>query len=110
MSASTGQCERRHRARRGFDVLRLKSEEVAEFDYQPTKCSKSYRMIAVRKNISVEKGDCRLFDNVRYFFYITNDRSRTAGEIIFSCNDRCHQENLIEQLSHSVRAFRAPGG
>ena len=94
--------------RREFDVLRLKSEQVAEFEYQPTKCSKSYRMVVVRKNISVEKGDCRLFDDVRYFFYITNDRSSSAAEVVFSCNDRCHQENLIEQLSNSVRAFRAP--
>ena len=94
--------------RREFDVLRLKSEQVAEFEYQPTKCSKSYRMVVVRKNISVEKGDCRLFDDVRYFFYITNDRSSNAAEVVFSCNDRCHQENLIEQLSNSVRAFRAP--
>ena len=93
---------------REFDVLRLKSEEVAEFDYQPTKCRQSYRMIVVRKNISVEKGDRRLFDDVRHFFYITNDRDSTKAEVVFSCNDRCNQENLIEQLSNGVRAFQAP--
>ncbi len=94
--------------RREFDVLRLQSEEVAEFEYQPTKCDNSYRMVVVRKNISVEKGDRRLFDEVRYFFYISNDWDRSSAEVVFSCNDRCHQENLIEQLSNSVRAFRAP--
>ena len=93
---------------REFDVLKLKSEDVAEFGYKPTKCSQGYRMIAVRKNISKEKGDFWLFDEVRYFFYITNDRESTAAEVVFSCNDRCHQENLIEQLSNGVRAFRAP--
>ena len=31
-----------------------------------------------------------------------------AAEIVFSCNDRCNQENLIEQLSNGVHAFRAP--
>ena len=93
---------------REFNVLKLESEEVAEFEYRPTKCKQSYRMIVVRKNISVEKGEYRLFDDVRYFFYITNDRESTAAEVVFSCNDRCHQENLIEQLSNGVRALRAP--
>jgi len=49
-----------------------------------------------------------LFDEIRYFFYITNDRGITPAELVFSCNDRCHQENLIEQLSNGVRALRAP--
>jgi hypothetical protein len=94
--------------RREFDILKLKSEDVAEFEYRPTKCHQSYRMVVVRKNISVEKGDCRLFDEVRYFFYITNDHPSTPAEVVFSCNDRCNQENLIEQLSNGVRALRAP--
>jgi hypothetical protein len=93
---------------RDFDILNLKSEEVAEFEYRPTKCRKTYRMVVVRKNISVEKGERRLFDEIRYFFYITNDRDNSAAEVVFSCNDRCDQENLIEQLSNGVRALRAP--
>jgi hypothetical protein len=93
---------------RGFEVLNLKSEEVAEFDYQPTKCKKAYRMVVVRKNISHEKRERRLFDEIRYFFYITNDRESTPAEVVFSCNDRCDQENLIEQLKNGVRSMRAP--
>jgi hypothetical protein len=93
---------------REFEVLNLKSEEVAEFDYRPRKCKKMYRMVVVRKNISRERGERRLFDEVRYFFYITNDRESTPAEIVFSCNDRCDQENLIEQLKNGVRALRAP--
>jgi len=92
---------------REFDILNLKSEEVAEFKYRPTKCKRTYRMIVIRKNISHEKGEKRLFDDVRYFFYITNDRESTAAEVVFSCNDRCHQENLIEQLKNGVSALRA---
>ena len=94
--------------KREFDVLRLQSEEVAEFKYRPTACRKRYRMIVIRKDISVAKGEHRLFDEVRYFFYITNDRMSTSAEIVFSCNARCNQENLIEQLSNGVCAFRAP--
>lgn len=93
---------------RDFDILRLKSEEVAEFEYRPTKCKKSYRMIVVKKNISQEKGHRHLFDTIRYFFYITNDRDSSAAEVVFSCNDRCNQENLIAQLSGGVRALQAP--
>lgn len=93
---------------REFEVLHLRSEEVAEFDYQPMACGRSYRMIVVRKNISHEKGEQRLFDEIRYFFYITNDRESAPTEVVFSCNDRCDQENLIAQLSGAVRALRAP--
>jgi len=93
---------------REFEVLNLKSEEVAEFDYRPTKCKKTYRMVVVRKNISHEKGERRLFDEIRYFFYITNDRESTPSEVVFSCNDRCDQENLIEQLKNGVHAMYAP--
>ena len=94
--------------RREFEHLELKSEQVAEFDYQPTACDRKYRMIVVRKNISKEKGERRLLDEVRYLFYITNDRQATAAEIVFGCNDRCDQENLIAQLAGGVRALSAP--
>jgi Transposase DDE domain group 1 len=93
---------------RGFETLRLQSEEVAEFDYRPSACRKSYRMVVVRKNITREKGELALFDEIRYFFYITNERDASTDEIVFSANDRCNQENLIAQLKGGVRALRAP--
>lgn len=93
---------------REFEHLELKSEEVAEFDYKPTACSRKYRMIVVRKNISKEKGELRLVDEIRYLFYITNDRTSTSAEIVFGCNDRCDQENLIAQIAGGVRALSAP--
>lgn len=88
--------------------LQLQSEEVAELSYQPTACRQAYRLIVVRKNISQEKGERRLLDEVRYFFYITNDRLATPAEIVFGCNDRCDQENLLAQLAGGVRALAAP--
>ena len=93
---------------RGFKNIRLKSEDVAEFSYCPTACEKSYRVVVVRKNLSVEKGELVLFDDIRYFFYITNERALPAYEIVFSANDRCNQENLIEQLKNGVRAMQMP--
>ncbi len=93
---------------REFENRRLRSEQVAEFSYRPTACKKTYRMVVLRKNISVEKGEKLLFDDIVYFFYITKDLDKTAAEIVFSANDRCHQENLLAQLGGGVRALRAP--
>jgi hypothetical protein len=93
---------------REFENIRLLSEQVAEFEYQPGKCKKSYRLVVVRKNLSVEKGDEVLFDDLRYFFYITNKRKLSCDEIVFLANDRCNQENLIEQLKNGVRAMSMP--
>ena len=93
---------------RAFKNLRLTAEAVAEFAYQPTACTQPYRMVVVRKNISVEQGDQRLFDEIRYFFYLTNDHETAARDIVFLANDRCNQENLIDQLKHGAGAMRMP--
>lgn len=93
---------------RGYKNYRLDSEEIVEFDYSPARCKKSYRVVALRKNITVEKGELALFDEIRYFFYITNDRKMTTAEIVRESNQRCNQENLIEQLKNGVRALHAP--
>ena len=93
---------------REFKNLKLNSEDVAEFEYRPTSCKRSYRMVVLRKNLTVEKGEAELFDDIRYFFYITNDRDCSSSEIVFDSNDRCNQENLIEQLKNGVRALNMP--
>ena len=93
---------------REFDNKRLVSEDVAEMAYQPVACKQSYRLIVVRKNLTVEKGELRLFDDYTYFFYLTNDRESSAAEIVFQANQRCNQENLHAQLKGGVRALQAP--
>jgi hypothetical protein len=93
---------------RGFLNQRLESEQVAEFDYQPGKCQKSYRMVVLRKNLSVERGENVLFDEIRYFFYITNRRDLDWDEVVQDANERCNQENVIEQLKNGVNAMRMP--
>ena len=65
-------------------------------------------MVVVRKNISVEQGEQRLFEEIRYFFYLTNDHETAAADMVFLANDRCNQENLIDQLKHGVGATRMP--
>ena len=93
---------------RQYENIRLRSEDVAEFDYRPTKCSKTYRIVVLRKNLSVEKGEKVLFDDIRYFFYITNDHKFSRAEIVRGANGRCNQENLNEQLKNGVKAMRMP--
>lgn len=91
-----------------FENLRLRSEDVAEFAHTPAASRTTYRMVVVRKNISVEQGAKRLFDEIRYFFYLTNDWKTPAAEIVFLANGRCNQENLLEQLKNGVQAMRMP--
>jgi hypothetical protein len=91
-----------------FQNIKLVSEHVAEFSYRPTACRRAYRMVVLRKNLSVEKGEQVLFDDLRYFFYLTNDETSPPGEIVPLANGRCHQENLIEQLKNGVKAMQMP--
>jgi Transposase DDE domain group 1 len=106
------QARERHKERivieRHFETLKLIGEEVAEFEYRPVACKKTYRVIVLRKKLVVEKGQLWLFEPDRYFFYITNDRTTPASEIVFLANDRCDQENLIGQLKGGVKALAMP--
>jgi hypothetical protein len=94
---------------RGFKDIQLVDEWVAEMPYRPTACGHTYRMVIVRKNLLVsEPRQGRLFEDYRYFFYITNEPTTVAAEaIVFSANDRCDQENLLAQLN-ACRALHAP--
>jgi hypothetical protein len=93
---------------RGYLNLQLQHEDVAEFFYLPGKCARAYRMIALRKNISRARGEDALFDEIRYFFYVTTRTDLTADQVVELANDRCDQENVIEQLKNGVNALRVP--
>jgi Transposase DDE domain group 1 len=98
---------------RGYQDIRLIDEWVAERPYRPPDCKHTYRLIIVRKNLQVREPKAllqqqRLFDDYRYFIYITNDWQRTPAQIVFLANHRCQQENLISQLKSGVRSLSAP--
>lgn len=93
---------------RGFKTIHLLEEMIAEFNYRPVACKKSYRVVVLRKRLGIDQGQMRLFEEYRYFFYITNDRDKTTEEIVYSANDRCNQENLIAQLKGGVHALTTP--
>lgn len=93
---------------KGWKNLRLKGEEIAEFQYQPSKCSHPYWMVVLRKEIEERKGQTVLLKSYRYFFYVTNNDDLTAEEVVRESNDRCDQENLIGQLKSGVNALSLP--
>ena len=119
---------------KGYENIKLVSEEAAEFPYRPTACAKTYRVVVVRKNLSVEKGEQVLFDDIKYFFYLTNDAKSDREALAIKANGRCNQdprgglaprprvrrrgsqvqpampEKLIEQLKNGVHAMRMPVG
>src|ERR1700720_3704872 len=67
---------------KGYMNKKLMGESVAEFDYQPNKCGRRYRLVVVRKNISVQKGERVLLEDIKYFFYITNHSAYCAEQIV----------------------------
>jgi hypothetical protein len=76
--------------------------------YRPARAENTYRLVVVRKNISKCKGEQTLFDEIRYLFYITTRTDLSAAEVVRCANERCDQENVIEQLKNGVNALRVP--
>jgi len=95
---------------RGYKDIQLHAEHVAEFRYRPGACGRAYRVIALRKDLWISEKQQPLFDTFRYFFYITNIEELSTPEVVFFCNERCNQENLIEQLKNGLNALRMPVG
>lgn len=93
---------------KGYKNMVLEAESVAEIEYQPLKCKQSYRLVIVRKNISVMKGEEHMFDEIRYFFYLTNRWEDPVEKVVGLANGRCDQENVISQLKSGVNAMRMP--
>ena len=95
-------------AARGYENKRLAAEWVTEVPYSPTDCKETYRLVIVCKELEVTRQG-RLFDDYVYFFYLTNESSEdlTTSEVVYGCNDRCDQENILAQLNQ-CRALHAP--
>jgi hypothetical protein len=93
----------------GYENQILQGESYAEFDYQPVACGRTYRMVVVRKDIKVMRGQQHLFDKQKYFFYITNESKEDvpARDVIRHGNQRCDQENTISQ-GKACGALTAP--
>ncbi len=94
--------------KRGYEHIETIEEEVASFAYQPTKCKKSYRIIALKKHLRITKGGNVIGYRTRFFFYINNTWTIPDDQLVRFINQRCNQENTIEQLKNGVPAFHAP--
>jgi hypothetical protein len=94
--------------RRGYRNVRVLSEQVAEFNYQPGPCQETYLIVVLRKQLIWEQGGVEVDRETRYFFYITNRWTWSCAEVVQFANDRGNQENLVEQLKNGVPALRAP--
>jgi hypothetical protein len=93
---------------RGFEDVRLVKEHVAEFSYRPAKCRRNYRVVVVWKDLELYRGQKKLFDDSRCFFYISNAWEISTEGIVFEANQRCNQENILQQLKSGVRSLSAP--
>lgn len=106
------QLPERHKPRivqeRNFEAIHTLEEMVAEFSYRPVACDRNYRVVVLRKRLATDKGQLRLFEKYRYFFYITNDRALPTEQVVLLANGRCNQENLIAQLKSGVHALTTP--
>ena len=94
----------------GYLNKKLASERIAEFDYRPGKCDRTYRVVVLHKEVHLKRGQMRLFDEEKpvYFFYITNatKSSKSTRQVVVDANARCNQENNIAQLKQC--ALTAP--
>jgi hypothetical protein len=93
---------------KGYVNEKLVAESVSDMTYQPSLCQRKHRLVILRQNISVQKGEKVLFDEIRYFFYLTNRWDLSVEEVVSLANGRCNQENVIEQLKNGVNAMRMP--
>lgn len=94
--------------KRGYKTIETVGEEVASFVYQPGKCEKPYRLIALKKHLQITKDGNIIDRQIRYFFYITNDEKTPDNQLIPFINQRGNQENTIAQLKSGIPAFHAP--
>jgi len=86
----------------------LEQEFVAEFEYRPTACKQTYRMVVLRKQVRVMQGQQKLFDDSPYFFYITNlPATVRPQQVVAEANSRCNQESIIAQ-GKEMGALAAP--
>ena len=93
---------------RRFEELHTVEEDVTSFPYRPGHCKKTYRLIVLRKQLHRRKGGQLLGEEIRYFFYITNEPSQPTDELVLFYDQRADQENTIAQLKSGLPAFHAP--
>jgi hypothetical protein len=93
---------------RGYKQLKTIGQWLSSFSYQPQACQEIYRIVVLKKHLEVRQRGQRVREEIRYFFWITNEWEWSAEEVLDFAHQRCNQENLIQQLKNGVRALHAP--
>src|SRR5262249_62180888 len=89
--------------KKGYTDLRLVGEQVAEFNYRPGACRQDYLVVVLRKHLVIQKKGQQLGEEVRYFFYITNQWTWGPSAVVDFANDRANQKRLIADIRDGVR-------
>lgn len=89
-----------------FKNKQLELEMVAELDYTPGTCGRTYRMVVLHKQVSVTQGQRKLIDDSPFFFYITNASSTemSAEDIVLAANKRVIRKPSSARESSWVRS------
>jgi hypothetical protein len=95
---------------RGYRTIEAGEQSVAEFDYRPSGCDVTYRMIVRRVKTRETQGQQVLWEGYRYRFMITDERRWSAEEVVRFGYGRCDIENDIEQMENGLTAMRMPTG
>ncbi len=74
--------------KRGYKHITCLKEHVADFAYQPVKCEKTYRIIALKKHLQISQNNQKIDLETRYFFYITNDFQTPPCQLVRFINQR----------------------
>ena len=93
---------------REFEDVRTVKEHEAEFTYQPGKCEKAYRIVAVWKELETYRGQKKLLETAPASSTSPTRYKKPVEQIVFEANDRCCQENLLGVQKDDVRSLTAP--
>ena len=69
---------------------------------RPRPCDQDYLIVVLRKNRVSERTGQPIDEEVRYFFYSTNEWGWERADVVYFANDRCNQEKLLEQRKTGV--------
>lgn len=96
---------------RRYKVKRKVGSEVAEVPFQPTGSTAPARLIIRRDRIENRRfdGQWLLFDDEYVFRYVVTNlpHAYSAADIVDLTNDRCDQENVIEQFKNGLAGWHA---
>ncbi len=95
--------------RRGYRQMRQHQQWIAEVPWTPKGSTQIYRLVIRRQIVKHSQGQKVLFDEERYLYVVTNlPKTIRSERVVDLTYGRCDQENVIEQMSNGLVAWRMP--